>query len=526
MNVDVQDRAAGPSSALMDALQTLKDRWWMVVVAMIGGAVIAFAVAIASTKEYTGESSLLIRQSNLQTLIDPNATQGSEDPARLAATNLLLVTSTAVAKNVQTTLGTNESASALLAQISASANPDADIITIQATDPSPSRAARIANAFADQFVAFERAQSQVQAQAGATRLRGEIAALPAGSTESVQLEQALRNLLALQAVTTGDATVVDRATPSSSPSSPNLKRAPVLGLLAGLAIGLAAVFLSDLFDRRIKTIEEFESAYGRRAIGSLPRLARPQPGTSPELLESFRILRSALSYLGSESDLRTVLVTSAVSGEGKTTVAAGLAYATALAGQQVVLIEADLRRPSFQKQFDIENQFELGLYKAGLTNVLMRDATVQDVLHTPIEGLNTLKILPSGPFSPHPSDLLLRPEMAHMIEELAGQADLVIIDSPPLLPVADAQVLIAQPVIDASLIVCRTYMTTRDQARRCRAVLERERVRNAALVVVGGHEPAEYSYEPITNGRGRGRKRVAANDDQLTAPPLSGPGSG
>ena len=509
MSVDVQDKA-GPPSALLNALQTLKDRWWMVAIAMIGGAAIAFAFAVTSTKQYTAESSLLIRQSNLQTLIDPSAAQNSEDPARLAATNLLLVTSTAVAKNVQTALRTNESISDLTSQVSVSANPDADIITIQATDPSPERAARIANAFAVQFVAFERAQSQLQAAAGAVRLRNEIAALPADATaERAQLVQALRSVLALQAVTTGDATAIDTATPPSSPSSPNLKRAPVLGLLAGLAIGLAAVFLTDLFDRRIKSIEDFESAYDRRAIGSLPRLARPHLATSPELLESFRILRSALSYLGGDADSHTVLVTSAVSGEGKTTVAAGLAYATALAGHQVVLVEADLRRPSFQKQFGFEKQFDLGLYKAGLTNVLIGGASVDDVLHAPIEGLNTLKIIPSGPFSPHPSDLLMRPEMALLIEDLSRQADLVVIDSPPLLPVADAQVLLAQPVIDACLIVCRTYMTTRDQARRCRAVLERERVSKAALVVVGGHEPADYSYEPIVNGRRRGRRRVA-----------------
>jgi succinoglycan biosynthesis transport protein ExoP len=512
MSVDLQDRAAGPPSALLNALQTLRDRWWMVVIAMIGGAVIALAVAVMSTKQYTAESSLLIRQSNLQTLIDPNAAQNSEDPARLAATNLLLVTSTAVARNVQAALRTTQSASDLTSEVSASVNPDADIITIQATDPSPARAARLANAFAEQFVAFERAQSQQQAGAGATRLRNEIAALPADATaESAQLVQALRNVLALQAVTTGDATVIDTATPPSSASSPNLKRAPILGLLAGLAIGLAAVFLSDLFDRRIKSIEEFEAAYDRRAIGSLPRLARPELGTSPELLESFRILRSALSYLSGDSDSPTVLVTSAVSGEGKTTVAAGLAHAAALAGHQVVLIEADLRRPSFQKQFGFETQFDLGVYKAGLTNVLMGGASVDDVLHTPIDGLHTLKIIPSGPFSPHPSDLLMRPEMALLIEELSRQADLVVIDSPPLLPVADAQELLALPVIDACLIVCRTYMTTRDQARRCRAVLERERVSKAALVVVGGHEQAEYSYEPIVNGRRRGRRRVTAD---------------
>lgn len=483
----------------------------MVAIAMIGGAAIAFAVAITSTKQYTAESSLLIRQSNLQTLIDPSASQNSEDPARLAATNLLLVTSTAVARNVQKALGTNESLSDLNGQIAASANPDADIITIQATDPDPARAARLANAFAEEFVAFQRAQSQQQAGAGATRLRTEIAGLPAGATaEREQLVQALRNVLALQAVTTGDATVVDTATPPSTASSPNLKRAPILGLLAGLAIGLAAVFLSDLFDRRIKSIEEFEAAYELRAIGSLPRLARPQLGTSAELLESFRILRSALSYLAGESDLRTVLVTSAVSGEGKTTVAAGLAYATALAGQQVVLIEADLRRPSFQKQFGFQKQFELGIHKSGLTNVLIGGTSLEAALDTPIAGLTTLRILPSGPFSPHPSDLLMRPEMGMVIEEVSRQADLVIIDSPPLLPVADAQVLLAQPAIDASLIVCRTYLTTRDQARRCRAVLERERVSKAALVVVGGHEAADYSYEPIANGRRRLRKRVPA----------------
>jgi polysaccharide biosynthesis transport protein len=512
MSVNVQEPSGGPSSALLNAVQTLRDRWWMVAVAMIGGAAIAFAVAVTSAKQYTAESSLLIRQSNLQTLIDPNASQNSEDPARIAATNLLLVTSSAVATNVQAALRTTESPSDLIGQVSASANPDADIITIQATDPSPARAARLANGFADQFVAFERAQSQQQAAAGATSLRSEIAALPPGSTaEGTQLAQALRNVLALQAVTTGDATVVDRATPPSSPSSPNLKRAPVLGLLAGLAIGLAAVFLSDLFDRRIKTIEEFETAYGLRAIGSLPRLARQPLATTPELLESFRILRSALSYLAADSELRTVLVTSAVSAEGKTTVATGLAYATALAGQQVVLIEADLRRPSFQTQFGFQKSFDLGRYKGGLTNVLIGGAAVEDVLHTPIEGLSTLRILPSGAFSPHPSDLLVRPEMALMIEDLARQADLVVIDSPPLLPVADAQVLLDQPVIDASLIVCRAYVTTTDEARRCRAVLERERVRKAALVVVGGHEATEYSYEPIVNGQRRGRKRVPAD---------------
>ena len=296
MSVDVQDKA-GPPSALLNALQTLKDRWWMVAIAMIGGAAIAFAFAVTSTKQYTAESSLLIRQSNLQTLIDPSAAQNSEDPARLAATNLLLVTSTAVAKNVQTALRTNESISDLTSQVSVSANPDADIITIQATDPSPERAARIANAFAVQFVAFERAQSQLQAAAGAVRLRNEIAALPADATaERAQLVQALRSVLALQAVTTGDATAIDTATPPSSPSSPNLKRAPVLGLLAGprhrsgRRLPDRSVRPPDQVDRGLRVGvrppgDRQPATAGPSASGHEPRVARilPDPAQRLEL---------------------------------------------------------------------------------------------------------------------------------------------------------------------------------------------------------------------------------------------------
>lgn len=504
MNVNVGDQPAPTPSALLNALQTVKERWWMVATAMVAGALISFAVAAASTKQYTAGSSLLVRSSNLQTLIDPNASANSEDPARLAATNLLLATSTAVAERVRAALGTSESASDLIGQIDASATPDADIINIAATDPSPKRAADLANAFADQFVAFERSQAQQQAAAGAVRLRSEIASLPASSTaELAQLQQALRNVLALQAVTTGDTTVVGRATTPSSPSSPNIKKAVVLGLLAGLAVGLAAVFLSDLFDRRIKTIEEFESAYDLRAIGSLPRVTRSRVSTSGEALESFKILRSALNYLRSDLELRTTLVSSAVVGEGKTTVAAGLAYATALAGQRVVLVEADVRRPSFRQHFD------LGPDGTGLTTVLIGEAPLDEAMRTPIEGLPTLRVLPSGPFLPHTTELLASQEMKLVLGELARNADLVVVDSPPLLPVADAQTLLEQPAIDATLIVCRTYMTTRDQARRCRAVLDRRRVRNAALVVVGGHEPTDYVYEPTRNGRGR---RAGAND--------------
>ncbi len=207
MSVNAPAEGSTPVSPLLEALQTLRERWWIVVLTMIVGAVISFGVAATSAKQYQAQSSLLIRSSNLQTLIDSNASQNAEDPARLAATNLLLVTSTAVGELVKQSLRTTESVCDLVAQIDASLNPDADIINITATDGDPERAARLANAFADQFVAFERNQAQQQAAAGATRLRSELASLPAAATaQRAQLLTALHNVLALEAVTTGDAT--------------------------------------------------------------------------------------------------------------------------------------------------------------------------------------------------------------------------------------------------------------------------------------------------------------------------------
>ena len=135
--------------------------------------------------------------------------------------------------------------------------------------------------------------------------------------------------------------------------------------------------------------------------------------------------------------------------------------------------------------------------------MLINEASAEDVMRTPIDTVPTLRVLPSGPFSPHTSELIASPEMRLVLEDLSRSADLVIIDSPPLLPVADAQVLLELPTIDATLIVGRTYLTTRDQARRCRAVLDRQRVRNAALVVVGGHEPTDYVYQPVSDGTRR-----------------------
>ncbi len=180
-----------------------------------------------------------------------------------------------------------------------------------------------------------------------------------------------------------------------------------------------------------------------------------------------------------------MLVTSAVAGEGKSTVAAGLARAIALAGQSVVLVEVDLRRPTFHEQFD------LGGDHRGLTSALVGGVPVAEVLRPVLPGLRTLRVLPSGPIPPNSAELLRSAEMSRVLQELRGEAEFLVLDAPPLLPVADTQVLLENPDVDACLVVGRAYVTTRDEVRRTRAVLDRHRLRNVGLVVNGTREVSD-----------------------------------
>jgi capsular exopolysaccharide synthesis family protein len=155
----------------------------------------------------------------------------------------------------------------------------------------------------------------------------------------------------------------------------------------------------------------------------------------------------------------------------------------------VVLVEADLRRPTFHEQF------EVGQDPRGLTSALIGGVTVREVRRPALPGLRSLTVIPAGPLPPNPAELLRGAEMEAVLRELAEQVDVIVLDAPPLLPVADAQVLLDHRQIDACLVVARAYQTTREQARRARAILERDPLRPVGLVVNGVREKdSGYDY--------------------------------
>jgi capsular exopolysaccharide synthesis family protein len=264
----------------------------------------------------------------------------------------------------------------------------------------------------------------------------------------------------------------------------------VLGTLLGLALALSLVFVLESLDRRVKSVEEFEREYRLPAIATIPQSAfrHPRAEERSRELEPYRILRSSLDLAAVTRDLDTLLVTSATEGEGKTTVAVDLAHTVALDGRRVVLVELDLRRPTFANHFG-------QTFRQGLTLALAGGMSASEFLVEPFLELPNLSILPAGPLPPNPAEMLASGAVGDMLAQLAPKDGILIVDAPPLNPVADTHELLISGAIKAPLIVARLNKTTRDAARHARAVLARHMIEPVGLVVTGVRGGVGYGYE-------------------------------
>ena len=498
-------------SGLIRTITILRERWWVVLIAVVTCVGVSLVLTLRATKEYTATAKLLFGQNPLITEVGGTAPSPSTDPQADQATNLLLVTTGQAAAAVKQALRSPLSVSALLDKMSTSIDQSSNIVDVSATDPSPVRAAQIANAFAYQYVAYTQGVNVRQVLSGEQLLTQQLKALaptPGNAATRSNLGAALQKLQAVAAVQTGNAQVVDNASVPTSPSSPNKKVNLIVALVFGLGLGVGLVFLLNLLDRRLKGVEDFENAYGMAALATIPWLQSGGPDVvDPAAVEQFLILRGGLSVLTPGRDARVVLVTSAVSGEGKTTVAIGLARAAASSGQTVILVETDFKRPSFRARLG------LGGDAMGLTNALVRGVDPGSLLRSPMPDLPNLLVMTSGPQPPNSTALLRSPQMGELLGQLAADADLVVLDAPPLLPVADAQALLDHPQVDAYLIVGRVNFTKRDEARVTRQRLDqRELAGVVGLAINGVHHVAGGSYygERSTGRLGRrGRRRPA-----------------
>ena len=321
-------------------------------------------------------------------------------------------------------------------------------------------------------------------------------------------------------------TVVSPARTESEPIRPKPVMYLALGILLGIFTGLAAAYTVDSLDRTVSTPEEVEEITGRPVIGIIPDLmksgksygayfrrplSKPADEEAPGTLqvwmlahpdsvaaEAFRSLRTSIMLSRAGGGAKTLLITSCVPGEGKTTVTSNLAAAFAQHNKKVLIVEADMRRPRMTHVLEVSSE-------VGLSNVLTATASIEDAIVRGIQ-LPTLDILPAGPQPPNPSELLGSSAFAELLQKLRAQYDLVLLDSPPSLLVADP-ISIAS-LVDAVVWISRAGVVTRPYLNRATGMIDRHQMPVIGFVINGvSSNEAGYGYGSYYMDKEKGEKK-------------------
>ena len=493
------------------------------VICLVMVPALALAYSLHQPREYSATATLLFENSQFaQGLFGTSATftpTQQTDPTRAAATNVSLVQQDIIANRTAAAMGQGITASAVRRAVNAAAQGQSDLVTVTATTRSPRLSASMANTYANQFIAYRRSAESGQIVAAENQiaqklaqLRGQARNTPAAA-ELATRQQDLGIFASLQ---TGNAQLSQPAEVPTTASAPRPVRNLAIGILAGLLLGIAISLLSERLDQRVRDGDEIEEIFSRPLLGAIPfdkEIA--EHGNLPLHLgsiqaETFRLLRTNLRYFNIDSDIRSVVINSALAGEGKTTVALNLAALSAGATRRVLLIEADMRRPVLASW--------LGLRGPGLSDVLAGQLKFSRAIQTVQldSDLSTsgasdspplaLDILTAGPPPPNPGDLIESARMEQIIRTARAEYDLVIIDTPPTV-VSDAIHL--YPHVDGVIAVARIGTSRRDRSREFANQLERLRapflgvvLNNAKQVRGAGGYGYGYGYAYAYERRG------------------------
>lgn len=502
----------------VDLRQLLSNarRWWWILAlgpALFGS--LAFAYTSRQIPQFRAQATLLIQPTQSSGGLDYNALLTAE---RLAKTYQKLITTRPVLDNVIATLHLTTGSAALAAQIKASTETDSQLLYIDVVDPDPARAAVIANEVGAQFSAYIKSQSssadgqtlaqldksvktlEDQIKATDTRI-AELKANPNQADPAVTSELDSLNatldtlrptygslLSALANAQSRAAVSVDRvsvAAPAYAPSAPFAPRKLVnliLGVLGGSIIALALVTFLDYLDNTVKDSLDFPALAGGPLLATLGALGKITPGRKQLFMldqpkggaaESIRLLRTNIEFASATREIASVGITSANTGEGKSTVAANLAITLAQAGFNTALVDADLRRPSQHRVFDLVND-------RGLSTLLSApDRRWQWAAHE--SNVPNLSVIPSGPIPPNPADLLSLERLREVLDDMRGTFDVIVIDMPPVLAVSDPLIISAH--VDGMILVARDGKTRIDAMKRAAATLQRGAIRIIGVVI-------------------------------------------
>jgi Mrp family chromosome partitioning ATPase len=346
---------------------------------------IGFLVAIATVGTYFYyERKPPVYESSTKVFVETQAS--GTDADRVISDQIPLVKTDAVAARVARRISFGGNPRALLGSVSATGSQGSDYITISTSASKPEMAGRLANAFAQAFIDMRAADRRDQTEAELSALRRRLASTVGPGSGSLRrsLQRRIDHLQLVLSTPSADAQQVDRARPPSAPAAPNPRRNAIFAFVLSLLVGVIVAFWLERADRRLKTAEEAEQAYGLPVIGRIPHQRRIAARVGEEarvaagVREAFRALRSNLELIAGRLELRTILVTSALPGEGKSTVVRNLALVYAEAGLRVAVVEADMRTPSLATYLGAKPE-------PGLTDAMMGHVPLAAVTqHVPV----------------------------------------------------------------------------------------------------------------------------------------------
>lgn len=469
------------------ALGVLRRRGLLIVlcVIVVGGA--TFGVSKRQTKKYTASASLDFSSNPLAQQIAGLPGGSSSNSSTLLAqeaSNIEAVKGGTSASATARLIGHGLTERRVIESLSVSGQGESPIVIISASTTSPTLSARIVNVYAQQVVKTQQSANLGYYKAALAIVNRQLARLTKAQRtgpDGAQLQSRAQTLSLLSELKVGNVSLGSRALPPSGPSSPKTSRNTALGLLVGLLIGLALALILERFDRRIRVPEELETIYRLPLLGAIPQsgaLSRTgrNKGDRRSLLpaaeaEGFGLIRARLRFFNVGRELRTIVVASAESGDGKTMISCHLAEAAARLGSRVLLVEVDLRHPTVSQQ--------LGLTPgAGLADVLIGATPASEAIQSveldevPEDGLKgrALDVLTAGAvLPPNPGELLESRAMDAVLSRARSEYDLVVIDTPPLTAVSDAFALLTK--VDGIVVVGRVGRSRRHAAERLHQVL-------------------------------------------------------
>jgi succinoglycan biosynthesis transport protein ExoP len=517
-----RSRSGSEEQSLVRYYQTLRERRWLIVACTVLALVAAGVYVKVATRTYqaTAEMEVQAASPDEAVLSTLPVLRQTGDPTEDVLTGASYVTTLTVATAVVHALHLKMSPSAALGDISSSPIGQASLVAVVASASSPQLAQSLANEFVQQTIVTTTATMHAQINAELPLLQTQLLTIPPNQRSTSALDQTIEEYQLLQKQP--NPTLVSQAPAAlpTSPSSPKTKLTLIAGLFAGLLLGVGAAFAFHALDPRLRREEQLRDLLDLPVLARIPR--ERKRSTLPLLptdlsiaaQEGFRTLRTTITARGSSGESNSYLVTGSAPAEGKSTTAISLALAFAQGGRRVILIEADLRKPTFATVFGLKSFY-------GVEQVLIGEVDLAHALEPVRLDGTSMRVLAAHQSGAELADRMSFAIVRKLINDAKSQADVVVIDSPPLTEVIDA--LPFAQLADEVVIVARLDYSRLNRLVELDELLSQHGAAASGLVLVGETQRRQYYYASVPTDRPiepppRRSSRPAADGRELPAP--------